>query len=92
MKTPPAETSQTMQRIRVAMTGLAAVLVLIGLTSSLFSYVNKEPPVAAIGASKADVVANITDTQVANLSANEPLAEMGVAPVATANISQTDGR
>lgn len=64
------------------MTGLASVLVLIGLASAVFSTASKEPPVAAIGASKPEVVANMTDAAVANAmsATNEPLAELGVAP------------
>ncbi len=64
------------------MTGLASVVVLIGLASAVFSTASTEPPVAAIGASKPDVVANMTDTPTENLIAapDEPLAELGVAP------------
>lgn len=70
-----------MQRIRVGMTGLASVLVLIGLASAVFRSVNHEDGVDAIGASKPDVVANLTDTDLANTAApKEPLAELGVAP------------
>lgn len=75
-----AETSQAMQRVKVGMTGLASVLVLIGLASAVFNSASKDGSVNAIGASKPDVVANMTDLTVANTSANEPLAELGVAP------------
>lgn len=70
-----------MQRVRVGMTGLALVLVLIGLASALFTSASRDEPVAAIGASNAAVVANITDgNSVAADKGNEPLAELGVAP------------
>lgn len=72
-----------MQRVRVALTGLAAVLVLIGLASAMFRYVSTEPPVTAVGAAKPEVVANIADGGVANES-SEPLAELGIAPGTTA--------
>lgn len=73
-----------MQRVRVGMTGLAVVLVLIGLASAILSSANREEPVAAAGASNALVVANMTDPA-ANSTAeqkvpSEPLAELGVAP------------
>lgn len=69
------------------MTGLASVLVLIGLMSAVLSWTSKEPPVKAVGASKPDVVANITDGAPANAFAptNEPLAELGVAPSTVTN-------
>jgi hypothetical protein len=72
-----------MQRVRVGMTGLAIVLVLIGLASAIFSSANREAPVTAVGAPNASVVANMTDED-ANSAAlkekDEPLAELGVAP------------
>ena len=65
------------------MTGLAMVLVLIGLASAIFSSANRDEPVAAIGAPNAMVVANMT-AETGNTSAekgkDEPLAELGVAP------------
>lgn len=72
-----------MQRVRVGMTGLAMVLVLIGLASALFSAANHDTPVTAIGASNAAIVANMTDgvsNVVVTKGKDEPLAELGVAP------------
>lgn len=71
-----------MQRVRVGMTGLAMVLVLIGLGSALFTAANRDEPVSAIGASNADVVANMTDggNMMIATGKEEPLAELGVAP------------
>ncbi|WP_228275245.1 hypothetical protein [Stakelama tenebrarum] len=84
MKTVSPDTAQTMQRVRVGMTGLAMVLILIGLASAIFSSANRDEPVDAIGAPKADIVANMTDevgnVMVAKPKADEPLAELGVAP------------
>lgn len=66
------------------MTGLAIVLVLIGLASAIFSSANRDAPVAAIGAPNASVVANISEgsggNAVAEKGKDEPLAEMGVTP------------
>jgi hypothetical protein len=71
-----------MQRVRVGMTGLAMVLVLIGLASAIFSSANRDEPVTAIGAANASVVANMTDggNSAAEKGKDEPLAELGVAP------------
>jgi hypothetical protein len=72
-----------MQRVRVGMTGLALVLVLIGIASAIFSSANRDEPISAVGASNAAVVANMTEQEsdVASAKAEEePLAELGVAP------------
>jgi hypothetical protein len=72
-----------MQRVRVGMTGLAIVLVLIGIVSVVFSSANREQAVSAIGASNASVVANLSDggaEGTLDKSKDEPLAELGVAP------------
>lgn len=76
------ETSQGLQRAKVGLIGLAAVILLIGLASVIMRAVSRERPVAAAGASQANVVANMT---VSNLTENaEPLADLGVA-ASTAN-------
>ncbi|WP_404333788.1 hypothetical protein AB2M62_11270 [Sphingomonas sp. MMS12-HWE2-04] len=65
------------------MTGLAIVLVLIGLATAIFSSANRDEPVTAIGAPNASVVANMTGentNQIAEKAKDEPLAELGVAP------------
>ncbi len=84
MKTVSPDTAQAMQRVRVGMTGLAMVLTLIGLASAIFSSANRDEPVDAVGAPKADIVANMTDemgnAMVAKPKPDEPLAELGVAP------------
>jgi hypothetical protein len=83
-----------MQRVRVGMTGLAMVLVLIGLATAIFSSANRDEPVTAVGAPNASVVANIIVEPV-NLATDkekdEPLAELGVAPSASATESPADG-
>ncbi|ONF97267.1 hypothetical protein [Sphingomonas jeddahensis] len=74
-----------MQRVRVGMVGLAAVVLLIGLASALFSAASREQPVAAAGAPRAEKTTNSTAANsVAPVSEdNEPLAKLGVAPSAT---------
>lgn len=75
-----------MQRVRVGMTGLAMVLVLIGLGSALFSSAHREEPVSAIGGSNAMVVANMTDGNMAiDKAPGEPLAELGVGGPSTSS-------
>lgn len=86
MDISPPDNGQTMQRVKVGMTGLALVLLLIALASALFSSASTDKPADVAGGSKAAVVANLSIT---NDSAgaeaakpNEPLAELGVAPSA----------
>lgn len=72
-----------MQRVRVGLIGLATILLIIGLSATIFSVVNHESPVAAIGAPKADVAASLAITNTSaprDGGAGEPLAELGVAP------------
>ena len=66
------------------MVGLAAVVLLIGLASAIFSAANRERPavVSASNVAAAKLAANTADP------ANEPLAELGVAPSADINAAQ----
>ena len=84
MVTNTQQTTQIAQRIKVGMTGLAVVLLLLGLASAIFGSASKEKPVEVAGASKAEVVANIsiTNDSVPATGSGEPLAELGVAPSA----------
>ncbi|HEX7657762.1 MAG TPA: hypothetical protein VF404_12280 [Sphingomonas sp.] len=86
MVTNTDETAQTAQRVKVGMTGLALVLLLLGLASAIWSSASKEKPVDVVGGPKAAVVANISitnDSAAAAVSGSgEPLAELGVAPSA----------
>jgi hypothetical protein len=79
---------QAMQRVKVALVGLAAVVLLIGVASAIMRTVTHEAPVVAVGASKADVVANLVVDN-GQVDAGEPLAELGVAP-ATGNLQLSD--
>ncbi len=76
MRFNSSDPTQTMQRVRVAMTGLALVVLLIGIAGAIFSAVDREVPVVAAGAPNSDVVANMTALN----QVEEPLAELGVAP------------
>lgn len=81
-----------MQRVRVGVIGLAAVLLIIGLSATIFSVVNRERPVAAIGAPKSDVAANLVisnSTAPGAAATGEPLAEMGVTPQAVQSPAAT---
>ncbi|MEH3123335.1 MAG: hypothetical protein PGN16_15380 [Sphingomonas phyllosphaerae] len=76
------QAEQTRQRVRVGMIGLAAVVLLIGLASAIFSSVNQQQPVSVTGAAQPELVANMSAPASAPTAAptNEPLAEMGVTP------------
>lgn len=90
MKAPPQDKAaaerrqaeQSRQRVRVGMIGLAAVVLLIGLASAIFSSVNQQQPVSVTGAAQPELVANMSAPASAPsaLPTNEPLAEMGVTP------------
>lgn len=81
MKRATDQKSQSMQRVRVGMIGLAAVILLIGLASVLFSGVREQRGRAAAGGGDAAVVANMAATDPASSNASdEPLADLGVAP------------
>lgn len=83
MRTSISTNHQVMQRVKVGLVGLAAVILLIGLASAVFSAANRERAADAAAAAKAEVA---TSPVVANAAiaadANEPLAELGVAPTA----------
>ena len=73
------ERYQRMQRVKVGLIGLASVIVLIVIASSILGSVSSERPVTAAGSAQADVVANMTVENEA-AAPGEPLVEMGVAP------------
>ena len=95
MKMIAQDPGQRTQRVKVGMIGLAAVLLLIWLAAAIFSTINHDRQVAAIGSARAETVATIVsgnsiDPGVA--STKDPLAELGVAPSAStvANDAQAD--
>lgn len=69
-----------MQRAKVGLIGLAAVLLLIGLASAVFNAVNRERPAAGVGAAQPDTVAAMAGGNAVGTAPNEPLAELGVTP------------
>jgi hypothetical protein len=77
-----AHAEQMRQRVRVGMSGLAAVVLLIGVASAIFSTVNHEAPVD--GAGNAAAIGNFSAPGAAPsaTASNEPLAELGVTPAA----------
>jgi hypothetical protein len=76
---PVRDPKQSMQRVKVGLIGLAAVILLIGLASLVIGSASRERPVSAIGAPQPEVVANMALDNMAGVS-SEPLAELGVAP------------
>ena len=71
------ETSQAMQRAKVGLIGLVTVILLIAVASTIMRAVSHEHPVAVVGASQPDVVANMAMTNDSD-SGGEPLADLGV--------------
>ena len=84
MQSGSHDNTQAMQRIRVGMTGLAAVVLLIGVGSAIYTSASNEEPVTAIGAPRPNVVADLTAAPKASptqeTKTEEPLAELGVSP------------
>ena len=76
-----------MQRVKVGIIGLVAVVLLIVVASAILGSATRERPIATAGSAQADVVANIAMTNASSAATDgsgEPLAELGVAP-STAN-------
>lgn len=73
-----------MQRIKVGVIGLVAVVLLIAVASAILGSATRERPIATAGSAQADVVANIAMTNASAAAApdtsGEALAELGVAP------------
>lgn len=79
---PDDDAGQSLQRIKVGLTGLALVLLLIALASALSRSAGRAPVTTA----KSDVVANLALVNDSD-PAGEPLAQIGVAPAAPADPS-----
>ena len=79
MKRIGDEREQTMQRVRVGVIGLAAVILLIGLASMIISGVRRESSRRTAGGGDAAVVANIA-AENEQAGSEEPLADLGLAP------------
>ncbi|SEL43018.1 hypothetical protein SAMN05216382_2033 [Sphingomonas palmae] len=83
---------QARQRVRVGMIGLAAVVLLIGLASAIFSTVSRERPVSPAAGVGADVIARAGAPAAAPTAGNEPLAELGVTPSIANSAAANDPR
>ena len=69
----PTDRKESWRRIRVGLTGLAGILLLIGLTSAMLERLSpRTPEPVAVGE---DATGNMADAP-----KDEPLAELGVAP------------
>ena len=88
---PQARAAQVLQRVKVAVTGLAVVLLLFVVASVLVRSVRHERAVAMLGGSRADLAVNGTQANVTD-SASEPLAEIGVAPSGAGNDTSAESR
>ena len=87
------EPSQTTQRVKVGMVGLAAVILLIALASAILGTATRERPIGTAGSARADVVANIALMNTADAEpTGEPLAELGITPSASDGNSQAAQR
>ncbi|AXJ97042.1 MULTISPECIES: hypothetical protein [unclassified Sphingomonas] len=82
-----------MQRVKVGLIGLVAVVLLIAIASAILRSATHERPIATAGSAQHDVVANMALTNTGSAAAaadasGEPLAELGVAP-STSNSQAT---
>lgn len=81
-----------MQRIRVGLTGLGAVLLIVAISAAIFESASHQPGTGN------DSVRNRTEATVANMVANssegpsEPLAEIGITPGAPAASDNAQAR
>ena len=78
-----------MQRIRVGLTGLGAVLLIVAISAAIFESASHQP------GSGTNTTLNRSEQSVANMvtangidAPSEPLAEIGVTPGAPANTAQ----
>ncbi|WP_254603194.1 hypothetical protein [Sphingomonas bacterium] len=74
-----SDPSQSMQRVKVGMIGLAVVVLLIGLASAIIGSATRERP--GLGTATSQAMAS-NATMANQTAATEPLAELGVAPMA----------
>ena len=84
---PPAAPEERMQRLRVGITGLAAVLLVVLLTTAIATGMRR----TAVAAQNTAVPTVATVTQSNTIDPNsEPLAQLGVAPGATDKTHSVD--
>jgi hypothetical protein len=83
---------QARQRVKVGMIGLAAVVLLIGLASAIFSTVTRDHPALPASVARGEAVAHAGSPGTSTASGNEPLAELGVAPSIANSTAPADER
>src|SRR3546814_17971578 len=66
------DSGQTVQRVKVAMTGLALVLLLIGVASVIFSSASSDTPADLAGPVQSDLVATLSLPNDAQAAATAP--------------------
>jgi hypothetical protein len=73
-----------MQRVRVGLTGLGAVLLIVAVSAAIFQSARREPVTAAPNPTRTEqTVANMVGNQ--SQAPSDPLSEMGVTPAAPAS-------
>ncbi len=85
MKSP--DPHQAMQRVKVGMIGLAAVVLLIALASTILASLSRDQPAGV--AAQPDIAANVAAGNETALP-NEPLAELGISPSVNAQVAVDD--
>ncbi|RZM11758.1 MAG: hypothetical protein EOP68_02930 [Sphingomonas sp.] len=78
--TDRTDSSQSLQRVKVGLIGLAAVVLLIALASAILGSATRD--VAPVGSAQSNLVAEMAAGN-ESAPAGEPLAEIGVAPSTT---------
>ena len=68
-----------MQRVRIGLTGLASVFLLV-LIAAVFSRASDEEPITANAIEEVATIGGVAPTRNIAADAEEPLAELGVAP------------
>lgn len=76
---PPADAAERMQRIRVGVTGLAAVLLVVAVATAIATGVRNSAETTAATAPP-PVVATVAQATNAGEEPSEPLAQLGAAP------------
>ncbi len=79
--TDRTDPSQSLQRVKVGLIGLAAVVLLIALASAILGSATRDA--APVGSAQSNLVAEMAAGNSVGAATGEPLAEIGVAPSAT---------
>lgn len=79
--------SPVLQRVKVGLIGLAAVVLLIVVASAIIRNASREQPIDTAGSAQPNVVANMAVVKDDAHSTAEPMAELGVAPPTTNTVA-----